>query len=241
MEKKIAVVTGASRGIGKAIASELVESGFFVVATATSENGVSNIKNDLNENGTAFVLNLSDKQSCELFCDEVSKLGLVSVLVNNAGITKDTLMLRMKDEDWDGVINTNLSGTFRITKGFLKGMMKQRKGRIINISSVVSSMGNAGQANYCASKAGVEGFTRSLAQEIGSRNITVNAVAPGFIATDMTNELTDDQKNTMMSNIPLGRYGEPIEIAKIVSFLASEDAAYVTGQVIHVNGGLNMG
>lgn len=241
MDKKIAVVTGASRGIGQAIASELIEAGYFVVASATTEAGVSKIKDALGESGSAFVLNLSDKESCAAFNASVSELGTVAVLVNNAGITKDTLMLRMKDGDWDDVIETNLSGTFRITKGFLKGMMKQRTGRIINISSVVGVMGNPGQANYCASKAGVEGFTRSLACEIGSRHITVNAVAPGFIATDMTDELTDDQKKVMMANIPLGRYGESKEVAKAVSFLASDDAAYITGQVLHVNGGLNMG
>lgn len=241
MDKKIAVVTGASRGIGQAIAAELVEAGYFVVASATSEAGVEKIKATLGENGSAFILNLSDKESCVAFNASVGTLGPVAVLVNNAGITKDTLMLRMKDGDWDDVIETNLSGTFRVTKGFLKGMMKQRMGRIINISSVVGTMGNPGQANYCASKAGVEGFTRSLAYEIGSRNITVNAVAPGFIATDMTDELTEDQKNAMMANIPLGRYGDTKEVAKAVSFLASDDAAYITGQVLHVNGGLNMG
>lgn len=241
MDKKIAVVTGASRGIGQAIAAELVEAGYFVVASATSEAGVEKIKSTLGENGSAFILNLADKESCVVFNASVGKLGPVAVLVNNAGITKDTLMLRMKDEDWDDVIETNLSGTFRVTKGFLKGMMKQRIGRIINISSVVGTMGNPGQANYCASKAGVEGFTRSLAYEIGSRNITVNAVAPGFIATDMTDELTEDQKSAMMANIPLGRYGDSKEVAKAVSFLASDNAAYITGQVLHVNGGLNMG
>lgn len=241
MEKAIAVVTGASRGIGAAIAKSLVEANYFVVASATSESGVSAIKDTLAENGTAFVLNLSDKESCQTFSKQVTELGPVDVLVNNAGITKDTLMLRMKDEDWDDVIETNLSGSFRISKAFLKGMMKKRFGRIINISSVVGAMGNPGQANYCASKAGVEGFTRSLALELGSRNITVNAVAPGFIATDMTNELTDDQKQLMMANIPLARYGEPEEVAKAVKFLASDDASYITGQVLHVNGGLNMG
>ncbi len=241
MDKKIAVVTGASRGIGAAIAQSMIEAGYFVVASATSDNGVSAIKEKLGENGTAFVLNLTDKDNCVEFCKQTAEFGAVSVLVNNAGITKDTLMLRMKDDDWDSVIETNLSGTFRITKGMLKGMMKKRFGRIINISSVVGAMGNPGQANYCASKAGVEGFTRSLAQEIGSRNITVNAVAPGFIATDMTNELTEDQKNLMMANIPLARYGEPVEVAKAVQFLASDDATYITGQVLHVNGGLNMG
>lgn len=241
MQQAIAVVTGASRGIGQAIAKSLVEANYFVVATATSEKGVTAIKEYLGESGTAFVLNLSDKESCAQFTKDVAELGPVSVLVNNAGITKDTLMLRMKDEDWDSVIDTNLSGTFRVTKGLLKGMMKQRWGRIINISSVVGAMGNPGQANYCASKAGIEGFTRSLAYEIGSRGVTVNAVAPGFIATDMTDELTDEQKQAMIDNIPVGRYGEPDEIAKAVVFLASKDAGYITGQVLNVNGGLNMG
>jgi len=241
MEKSIAVVTGASRGIGAAIAQSLVEAGYFVIASATSENGVNGIKEKLGDNGTAYVLNLSDKDSCQTFCKQATESGPVAVLVNNAGITKDTLMLRMKDDDWDSVIETNLSGAFRITKGMLKGMMKARFGRIINISSIVGTMGNPGQANYCASKAGIEGFTRSLAQELGSRNITVNAVAPGFIATDMTDELTEDQKNVMLVNIPMARLGQPEEIAKTVKFLASDDAAYITGQVLHVNGGLNMG
>ncbi len=241
MQQSIAVVTGASRGIGQAIAKALVEANYYVVASATSESGVAAIKEYLGEQGTAFVLNLADKDSCAQFTEQVNALGAVSVLVNNAGITKDTLMLRMKDEDWDSVIETNLSGAFRLTKSFLKGMMKQRWGRIVNISSVVGAMGNPGQANYCASKAGIEGFTRSLAYELGSRGITVNAVAPGFIATDMTHELTEDQKQAMMANIPLGRYGEADEIAKAVRFLASDDAAYITGQVLGVNGGLNMG
>jgi len=241
MDKAIAVVTGASRGIGRAIADELVAAGYFVVATATSEGGVESLNAHLADNGKGIVLNLADKDSIAQFSAQVNELGPVAVLVNNAGITKDNLMLRMKDEDWDAVIETNLSGVFRLTKTFLKGMMKQRVGRIINISSVVGAMGNPGQANYCASKAGIEGFTRSMAYELGSRNITVNAVAPGFIATDMTDELTEDQKDTMMKNIPLGRYGEPAEVAKAVVFLASEGAAYITGQVIAVNGGLNMG
>jgi 3-oxoacyl-[acyl-carrier protein] reductase len=241
MQQAIAVVTGASRGIGRAIAQSLVEANYFVIASATTEKGVGVIKEYLGENGTAFALDLSDKNSCAEFIKNVTDLGAISVLVNNAGITKDTLMLRMKDDDWDGVIETNLSGVFRITKGLLKGMMKQRWGRIVNISSVVGAMGNPGQVNYCASKAGVEGFTRSLAQELGSRGITVNAVAPGFIATDMTDELTDDQKQAMMVNIPAGRYGEPDEIAQAVVFLVSNNAAYITGQVLNVNGGLNMG
>ncbi len=241
MDKPIAVVTGASRGIGAAIAKELVDANYYVVASATSESGVAKIKDRLAENGTAFVLNVSDKESSAQFAKQVTELGAVSVLVNNAGITKDTLMLRMKDDDWDNVIETNLSGSFRMSKAFLKGMMKKRFGRIINISSVVATMGNPGQANYCASKAGLEGLTRSMALELGSRNITVNAVAPGYIATDMTDELTEDQKNAMMVHIPLGRMGEAIEVAKAVQFLASDHAAYITGQVLHVNGGLNMG
>ncbi len=241
MEKSIAVITGASRGIGAAVAQSLIEAGYFVIASATSEKGVAAIKEKVGENGTAFILNLADKNSCQEFCKSATESGPVAVLVNNAGITKDTLMLRMKDDDWDSVIETNLSGVFRITKGMLKGMMKKRFGRIINISSIVGSMGNPGQVNYCASKAGIEGFTRSLAQELGSRCITVNAVAPGFIATDMTNALNEDQKNAMLDNIPLARLGQPEEIAGTVKFLASNDAAYITGQVIHVNGGLNMG
>ncbi|MEY8204628.1 MAG: 3-oxoacyl-ACP reductase FabG [Bermanella sp.] len=241
MEKSIAVVTGASRGIGAAIAQSLVDAGYFVIASATSDKGVSAIKEKLGENGTAYVLNLSDKDSCQAFCKQATELGPVAVLVNNAGITKDTLMLRMKDDDWDSVIETNLSGAFRITKGMLKGMMKKRFGRIINISSIVGAMGNPGQANYCASKAGIEGFTRSLAQELGARNITVNAVAPGFIATDMTDALSEEQKNVMLVNIPMARLGQPQEVANTVKFLASDDAAYITGQVLHVNGGLNMG
>lgn len=241
MDKRIAVVTGASRGIGQAIAKALLEAGYFVVGSATSESGVGNIKATLGEQGTAFVLNLSDEESCKSFMSQVLELGPVAVLVNNAGITQDNLLMRMKDEQWQSVIDTNLSGAFRLTKAAVKGMMKQRWGRIINISSVVGAMGNPGQANYCATKAGIEGFTRSLAYELGSRGITSNAVAPGYVATDMTDELTDDQKNAMLKNIPLDRMGQPEDIAAAVTFLAGESASYITGQVIHVNGGLNMG
>jgi len=241
MDKRIAVVTGASRGIGQAIAKSLLESGYFVVGSATSDSGVENIKATLGEQGTAFVLNLSDVDSCKRFMDQVLELGTISVLVNNAGITQDNLLMRMKDDQWNSVIETNLNGAFRLTKAAVKGMMKQRWGRIINISSVVGTMGNPGQANYCATKAGIEGFTRSLAYELGSRGITSNAVAPGYIATDMTDELTDDQKDVMLKNIPSGRMGEPEDIAAAVAFLAGESASYITGQVIHVNGGLNMG
>lgn len=241
MDKRIAVVTGASRGIGQAIAKSLLEAGYFVVGSATSESGVENIKATLGEQGTGFVLNLSDADSCKGFMDQVLELGAISVLVNNAGITQDNLLMRMKDDQWNSVIETNLNGAFRLTKAAVKGMMKQRWGRIINISSVVGAMGNPGQANYCATKAGIEGFTRSLAYELGSRGITSNAVAPGYIATDMTDELTDDQKDVMLKNIPSGRMGEPEDIAAAVAFLAGESASYITGQVIHVNGGLNMG
>lgn len=241
MDKRIAVVTGASRGIGQAIAKSLLEAGYFVVGSATSESGVENIKATLGEQGTAFVLNLSDADSCKAFMDQALELGAISVLVNNAGITQDNLLMRMKDDQWNSVIETNLNGAFRLTKAAVKGMMKQRWGRIINISSVVGTMGNPGQANYCATKAGIEGFTRSLAYELGSRGITSNAVAPGYIATDMTDELTDDQKDVMLKNIPSGRMGEPEDIAAAVAFLAGESASYITGQVIHVNGGLNMG
>ncbi len=241
MEKRIAVVTGASRGIGQAIAKSLLEAGYFVVGSATGESGVAAIKATLGEQGTAFVLNLSDAESCKVFMEQVLALGAVSVLVNNAGITQDNLLMRMKDEQWDSVIETNLTGAFRLTKAALKGMMKQRWGRIINISSVVGAMGNPGQANYCTTKAGIEGFTRSLAYELGSRGITSNAVAPGYIATDMTDELTDAQKDAMLKNIPLDRMGQPEDIANAVAFLASDNSAYITGQVIHVNGGLNMG
>lgn len=241
MDKKIAVVTGVSRGIGSEIAQSLIEEGFYVIGSATSEAGVKKIDDALGENGTAFVLNLSSADSCQAFTASVLEVGVVSVLVNNAGMTQDNLLMRMKDEQWDDIIATNLTGTFRLTKLFLKGMMKQRWGRIINISSVVGTMGNPGQANYCASKAGVEGFTRSVAHELGSRSITSNAVAPGFIATDMTDELTQEQKDAMLSHIPLGRYGDPREIAGVVAFLASDKASYITGQVLHVNGGLKMG
>lgn len=241
MDKRIAVVTGASRGIGKAIANALLEAGYFVVGSATSENGVSTIKETLGEQGTAFVLNLSDADSCEQFMGQVLELGPVGVLVNNAGITQDNLLMRMKEDQWQSVVDTNLTGAYRLTKSAVKGMMKQRWGRIINISSVVGAMGNPGQANYCTTKAGIEGFTRSLAYELGSRGITSNAVAPGYVATDMTDELTDDQKAAMLTNIPLDRMGQPEDIAAAVAFLAGEGGSYITGQVLHVNGGLNMG
>jgi 3-oxoacyl-[acyl-carrier protein] reductase len=239
--KPVAVVTGASRGIGLAIAQQLQSVGYFVIGSATSEAGAAKIRGILGEQGDAYPLNLADVDSCEQFVAAVNAVGTPAVLVNNAGITHDNLSMRMKDDEWQSVIDTNLTGTFRLIRSFLKGMMKARYGRIINISSVVAVMGNPGQVNYCASKAGLEGLTRSLAQELGSRNITVNAIAPGFIATDMTNELTDDQKNAMLARIPLQRYGDAADIAHATAYLASAGAGYVTGQILHVNGGLNMG
>lgn len=239
--KPVAVVTGASRGIGLAIAQQLQHAGYFVIGSATSEAGAVKIREALGQQGAAFPLNLADVASCEQFVNHVGAFGTPAVLVNNAGITQDNLSMRMKDDEWQSVIDTNLTGTFRLIRSFLKGMMKARYGRIINISSVVATMGNPGQINYCASKAGLEGLTRSLAQELGSRNITVNAIAPGFIATDMTNELTDDQKNAMLARIPLQRYGDAADIAHAAVYLASAGAGYITGQILHVNGGLNMG
>jgi len=241
MDKRIAVVTGASRGIGKAIANALLEAGYFVVGSATSENGVSTIKESLGEQGTAFVLNLSDADSCEQFMGQVLELGPVGVLVNNAGITRDGLLLRLSDDDWNDVLQANLSGIFRLTKACLKGMVKARWGRIVSVGSVVGRMGNPGQANYAAAKAGVEGFSRSLAHEVGRRGITVNVVAPGYIATDMTDELSDDVKEMSQARIPLGRFGEVNEVASVVRFLVSEEAGYITAATIPVNGGLFAG
>ncbi len=241
---KTALVTGASRGIGKAIALELSRRGAVVVGTATTEAGAEAITAYLKEAGNAgrgFALNVADAASIEsTLAAIVSEVGTPLILVNNAGITKDNIMLRMKDEEWDGVINTNLTSIFRMSKACLKGMTKERWGRIISISSVVGSMGNAGQANYAAAKAGLEGFSRALAREIGSRNITVNAVAPGFIATDMTHVLPEEQKEKLLGSIPAGRLGQPEEIAAAVGFLASAEASYITGVTLHVNGGMYM-
>jgi 3-oxoacyl-[acyl-carrier protein] reductase len=235
MTKQIALVTGASRGIGRAIAERLAEDGFFVVGTATS------ITAFLGENGKGMKLNVADAESIAEFIKTVNdEIGTPTVLVNNAGITRDNLLMRMKDEEWDDIINTNLTSVFRMSKAVLRGMMKVRVGRIINISSVVGSTGNAGQANYAAAKAGMIGFAKSMAKEVGSRNITVNTVAPGFIDTDMTRELSDGIKSTLLAGIPLARLGEAKEIAHTVSFLASEGAAYITGETIHVNGGMFM-
>lgn len=244
IEGKIALVTGASRGIGRAIALELARRGAVVVGTATSPAGAEAISAYLKEAGNAgrgLVLNVADAASIESALAEMTaSVGAPVILVNNAGITRDNLMLRMKDEEWDDVIATNLTSIYRMSRACLKAMTRERWGRIISISSVVGSMGNAGQANYAAAKAGLEGFSRALAREIGSRNITVNAVAPGFIATDMTHVLSDEQKEKMLATIPAGRLGQPEEIAAAVGFLASAEAAYITGVTLHVNGGMYM-
>jgi 3-oxoacyl-[acyl-carrier protein] reductase len=241
MAKDIAIVTGASRGIGRAIAEKLLTDGFFVVGTATSDTGAEAISAYLGENGKGFKLNVADAISIEGFIKTISDdYGSPAVLVNNAGITRDNLLMRMKDEEWEEIINTNLTSIFRLSKAVIRGMMKARYGRIINISSVVGSTGNAGQANYAAAKAGIAGFAKSLAKEVGSRGITVNTVAPGFIDTDMTKELSADIKNALLGSIAIGRLGEPEEIAYAVSFLASKQAAYITGETLHVNGGMYM-
>ncbi|MDD5215438.1 MAG: 3-oxoacyl-ACP reductase FabG [Methylococcales bacterium] len=241
MTKRIALVTGASRGIGRAIAERLAEDGFFVLGTATSDNGAAAISTYLGENGKGLTLDVSNAESVETVMKAISdEFGTPHVLVNNAGITRDNLLMRMKDDEWDDIISTNLTSVFRMSKAVLRGMMKAKTGRIINISSVVGSTGNAGQANYAAAKAGMIGFTKSMAKEVGSRNITVNTVAPGFIDTDMTKELCDDIKNNLLAAIPLARLGDAKEIAHAVSFLASDGAAYITGETLHVNGGMFM-
>ena len=241
MDKKVAIVTGASRGIGRAIAEQLVADGFFVIGTATSDNGAEAISTYLGENGKGYKLNVADAADIENFIKATGdEYGAPAVLVNNAGITRDNLLMRMKDEEWDDIINTNLTSIFRMSKAVLRSMMKARYGRIINISSVVGATGNAGQANYAAAKAGMVGFAKSMAKEVGSRGITVNTVAPGFIDTDMTKELSDDIKTGLLSSIALGRLGQPEEIAHAVSFLASEQASYITGETLHVNGGMYM-
>jgi 3-oxoacyl-[acyl-carrier protein] reductase len=244
MTEQVALVTGASRGIGKAIAQQLGQQGFIVIGTATTEAGAENISNYLNDasiKGQGMMLNVTDPESMvDVLKTIADSYGAPAVLVNNAGITKDNLMMRMKDEEWSDVIDTNLNAIFRLSKACIRGMMKARWGRIINISSVVGSMGNAGQANYAATKAGVEGFSRSLARELGSRNITVNSIAPGFIDTDMTKDLPEDNKAQMLARIPLGRLGEPREIAGVVGLLVGDVGGYITGETIHVNGGMYM-
>ncbi len=242
---KVALITGASRGIGRAIAVALGNSGHTVVGTATTDEGANKISQYLSEagiKGEGMALNVTSDDSVANVVDSVKdKYGTPTILVNNAGITQDNLMLRMKADEWAAVIDTNLSSVFRLSKAVLKGMTKSRWGRIINISSVVGSMGNGGQSNYAASKAGIEGFSRALAKEVGSRAITVNSVAPGFIQTDMTDVLSDAQKQQMLDQISAGRLGQPEEIAAVVGFLASDAAAYITGETIHVNGGMYMG
>ena len=245
LEGKVALVTGASRGIGKAIALALGQSGAVVIGTATTEAGAERITEGFKEagiQGQGMALNVTSAENCtEVVKVIASEFGAPQILVNNAGITRDNILMRMKDDEWDSVINTNLSSIFRMSKAVLRGMTKARWGRIINISSVVGSMGNQGQSNYAAAKAGVEGFTRSLAREVGSRNISVNTVAPGFIDTDMTRELPEAQREMLLGQIPLARLGQPEEIAATVDFLAGDAAGYITGETIHVNGGMYMG
>lgn len=244
LQGEVALVSGASRGIGRSIAELLGSAGATVVGTATSEKGAEAITTYLREAGIAgkgMVLNVADKASIDTVVKAVGdEFGGISILVNNAGITRDNLLMRMKDDEWDDIINTNLTSVYRMSKACLRGMTKAKKGRIISISSVVGASGNAGQTNYAAAKAGLVGFSKSLAREIGSRNVTVNVVAPGFIDTDMTRELSEDQRNNLLHGIPLGRLGQPAEIAGAVLFLASPLGAYVTGETIHVNGGMYM-
>lgn len=244
LNDKIALVSGATRGIGRAIALELGKLGATVIGTATSEDGAGKISAYLAEagiKGKGVALDVCNvAQTDTVLADVVKEFGAITVLVNNAGITRDNLAMRMGDDEWDAVIDTNLKAVFRLSRAVMRGMMKARFGRIVNITSVVGYSGNAGQANYCAAKAGVAGMTRSLARELGSRNITVNCVAPGFIATDMTHALTEEQKQAMLASIPLGRAGTPEDIAGAVGFLVSPTAAYVTGTTVHVNGGMFM-
>lgn len=240
---QVALVTGASRGIGRAIALELAAQGFMVVGTATSQAGADGISAALagQAGSRGAVLDVTDVAAVEVLIDAIVKQhGGLQVLVNNAGITRDMLAMRLKDEDWDAVLDTNLKAVFRVSRAVLRTMMKQRYGRIVNITSVVGASGNPGQSNYAASKAGVAGMTRALARELGSRNITVNCVAPGFIDTDMTAALSDEQQKALLGQIPLGRLGQPADIAHAVAYLVSPKAAYVTGQELHVNGGMHM-
>lgn len=244
LTNQVALVTGASRGIGAAIASALGKAGATVIGTATSQAGAEAISAQLTQagvKGLGLALNVNDALQVESVLKQISEqFGDVSVLVNNAGITRDTLLMRMKDEDWDDVISTNLTSVYRMSQAVLRPMMKARTGRIISISSVVGHMGNAGQTNYAAAKAGMTGFTKSLAQEVGSRGITVNCIAPGFIDTDMTKELSEEVRNKMMAHIPLGKFGHVDDIAAAVVFLASPSAGYITGETLHINGGMLM-
>ena len=244
LEGKITLVTGASRGIGRAIAEKLGKSGATVIGTATSEGGAQAISDYFAAagiTGKGMMLNVADDDSiASVMKTIVADFGAITILINNAGITRDNLLMRMKDDEWNDIISTNLTSVFKLSKLCLRGMMKARQGRIISIASVVGATGNAGQANYAAAKAGIVGFSKSLAREIGSRGITVNVVAPGFIDTDMTKALSDDQRNAMLTGIPLGKLGSPDDIANAVLFLASDMGAYVTGETIHVNGGMHM-
>lgn len=242
MSRTITLVTGASRGIGKAVAKRFAKEGHFVIGTATTEKGAAAIDEYLHDSGgIGRVLDVRDGAQVEKLFEEIESVyGAVQVLVNNAGITQDGLLMRMKDDDWQSVIDTNLTSVYRMSKRAVRGMMKARRGRIINISSVVAQMGNAGQSNYAATKAGVEGFSRTLAREIGSRQVTINCVAPGLIETDMTDELDERLLNSMLDAVPIGRLGQPEDIAAAVLFLASDEASYITGAVIPVNGGMYM-
>lgn len=237
--RRIALVTGASRGIGRAIAAQLLRDGYFVVGSATSDEGARQVDEELGDLGGGIVLRVDADETAEQgIADLQERFGAPSVLVNNAGITRDNLLMRMSGMQWSSVVEANLSGLYRVTRPLLRGMMRQRYGRIVNLSSVVARMGNAGQTNYAATKAGIEGFTRALAQEVGSRGITVNAVAPGFIDTDMTRNLAEDQRQAMVDRTAVRRMGSVADVAAAVSFLASDSAAYITGEVLHVNGGL---
>jgi 3-oxoacyl-[acyl-carrier protein] reductase len=244
LEGKLALVTGASRGIGRGIALALARAGATVVGTSTSEAGAASVTSELavaGGGGTGLVMNVNDGASVDSALATLQKqYGDVAILVNNAGVTRDNLLLRMKDEEWDDIIATDLKSVYRLSKAVLRGMMKVRYGRIVNITSVVGSMGNGGQTNYAAAKAGVAGFSRALAREVGSRNITVNCVAPGFIDTDMTRSLTENQRTALLGQIPLGRLGNVDDVAQAVVFLASPGAAYITGSTLHVNGGMHM-
>jgi 3-oxoacyl-[acyl-carrier protein] reductase len=244
LENEIALVTGASRGIGAAIADKLAQAGAVVIGTATSEQGAQAITERLQAadlKGRGMVLDVSDQTSVDALMAAIGEAyGNPTILVNNAGITRDNLLMRMKDDEWESIINTNLSSVYRLSKAVLRGMMKARKGRVINISSVVGAMGNAGQSNYAAAKAGIHGFTKAMAREVGSRGITVNAVAPGFIETDMTNALPEAQRKQLVESIPLQRLGRPEDVANAVLFLAGETGQYITGETLHVNGGMYM-
>lgn len=241
LTNKVALVTGASRGIGRSIAEHLVQQGAIVIGTATSDKGADSISEYLGSNGRGIALNVTEIDSITEVLSAINEeFGAIDILINNAGITRDNLLMRMKDEEWDQIMQTNLKSIFVLSKAVMRGMMKKRNGRIVNIGSVVGLTGNAGQANYAAAKAGVIGFSKSLAREVASRGITVNVVAPGFIDTDMTQSLTDDQREAIFKDIPANRLGKPEEIAATVGFLVSDSAAYITGETINVNGGMYM-